>query len=119
MDANELKSIQAPLKEQYSTNPASALVTLSTSSTLDAGISCKLSTGKAAQAVAGLHPMAGGAGDQLCSGDLLLESLVACTGVTLRAVSTALDIPITRGTVTAEGDLDFRQVQLRFLLHLS
>lgn len=102
MDADTLKALQAPLKEQYAANPASALVTLCSTSTLDAGISCKLSTGTAAKAVAGLHPMAGGAGDQLfahpraaheegtdlvvrgdfrCSGDLLLEALVACTGV--------------------------------------
>ncbi|KAK4696459.1 hypothetical protein P7C70_g8377, partial [Phenoliferia sp. Uapishka_3] len=112
MNAEALKSIQAPLKERYISDPSSAFVTLSTSSTLDEGISCKISTGKAAKAVAGLHPMAGGAGDQL--GDMLLEALVACTGVTLRAVSTALEIHIESGTITAEGDLDFRCLNARF-----
>ncbi|GAB7348266.1 hypothetical protein MBLNU459_g6254t3 [Dothideomycetes sp. NU459] len=117
MDATALRAKQAPIKDRYKSDPSSAMVTLSSSGTLDAGsITCKLSTGAAiadAKAkVAGLHPAAGGEdmaiSGELCSGDMLLEALVACAGVTLRAVATALAIPITSGTVTAEGDLDFR-----------
>lgn len=107
MDAATLRGIQAPLKEGYKSNPSSAIVTLTTSAELSDGISCKLSTGKAAHQVAGLHPLAGGKGDQLCSGDMLLEALVACTGVTLRAVATSMEIPLASGTITVEGDLNF------------
>ncbi|GAA6004149.1 OsmC family protein [Rhodotorula paludigena] len=110
MDKAALQAQQAPLKEQYTSNPSSALVTLSSSSTLEEGdgVACSLSVGKALKK-AGLHQMAGGTdAEQLCSGDMLLESLVACTGVTLKAVATSLEIPLQKGTVTAEGDLDFR-----------
>lgn len=112
-----LRARQAPIKDKYRSEPSSAIVTLSSSGTLDAtSISCKLSTGKAVQQaqqkIAGLHPAAGGEdlaiSGELCSGDMLLEALVACAGVTLKAVSTALSIPVVSGTVTAEGDLDFR-----------
>ncbi|GAA5896442.1 hypothetical protein JCM6882_001014 [Rhodosporidiobolus microsporus] len=109
MDAATLRAQQAPLKEQYKEQPDSARVTLTSSSTLDAdGVSCSLSVGKALKK-AGLHAMAGGTeAEQLCSGDMVLESLVACTGVTLKAVATSLEIPVKSGTITAEGDLDFR-----------
>ena len=115
--AQALRARQAPVKDKYRAEPTSALVTLSSSGTLDAtSITCSLATGKAAKEarsrVAGLHPAAGGddlaVSGELCSGDMLLEALVACAGVTLKAVSTALSIPITSGTVTAEGDLDFK-----------
>jgi uncharacterized OsmC-like protein len=105
--ADELRSIQAPLKERYRGEPEAALITLSASGTLDEGVSCSVRTG-AAVAAAGLHPLTGGDGSLLCSGDMLLEALVACAGVTLRAVATSLDIPVAGGTVSAEGDLDFR-----------
>jgi uncharacterized OsmC-like protein len=109
MNANELKSVQAPLKERYRTSPEDAVVTLTASGSLDAeGVSCSVQTGRAVSAVAGLHPATGGDGSLLCSGDMLLEALVACAGVTLRAVATSLEIPVTGGTVKAEGDLDFR-----------
>ncbi len=108
MDGNELRAMQAPIKERYKSDPQAAFVTLRASSTLDApGIACKLETGRAL-AVAGLHPATGGSGMELCSGDMLLEALVACAGVTVKAVATALDIPMRSGSVTAEGDLDFR-----------
>ena len=108
MDGNELRAMQAPIKERYKNDPNAAMVTLKAKSTLDApGIACKLETGRAMQ-IAGLHPATGGSGMELCSGDMLLEALVACAGVTLKAVSTALDIPLREGTVSAEGDLDFR-----------
>jgi uncharacterized OsmC-like protein len=108
MDGNELRAMQAPLKERYKREPQAAVVTLRAKSTLDApGIACKLETGRAL-AVAGLHPITGGSGLELCSGDMLLEALVACAGVTVKAVATALDIPLRAGTVTAEGELDFR-----------
>ena len=110
MDAATLRGIQAPLKEGYKADPHSAIVTLSTSAELSEGISCRLTTGKAAKQVAGLHPLAGGRGDQLCSGDMLLEALAACTGVTLRAVATSMEIPLASGTVTVEGDLNFAYV---------
>ncbi|KAF2774576.1 hypothetical protein EJ03DRAFT_323141 [Teratosphaeria nubilosa] len=112
-----LRAKQAPLKDTYKSSPSSALVTLTSSGTLDASsITCKLDTGRqisdAQQKIAGLHQKAGGEGPEisgeLCSGDMLLEALVACAGVTLKAVSTALDIPIKEGTVRAEGDLDFK-----------
>ena len=115
--AHTLRAKQAPIKETYRTDPSSALVTLSSTGSLSASsITCKLSTGAAAQQassrVAGLHPKAGGSdpliSGELCSGDMLLDALVACSGVTLSAVATALKLPIQSGTVTAEGDLDFR-----------
>jgi uncharacterized OsmC-like protein len=100
--------MQAPIKERYKSAPDAALVTLKAKGTLDAtNISCRVETGRAL-AVAGLHPATGGTGLELCSGDMLLEALVACAGVTLKAVATALDIPLKRGVVSAEGDLDFR-----------
>jgi uncharacterized OsmC-like protein len=100
--------MQAPIKERYKSAPEAALVTLKAKGALDAtDIACKVETGRAL-AVAGLHPAAGGSGLELCSGDMLLEALVACAGVTLKAVATALDIPLKRGMVSAEGDLDFR-----------
>jgi uncharacterized OsmC-like protein len=109
MDAQELKSVQAPLKERYRSAPEDAVVTLSASGSLDAdGVSCSVQTGRAVAAVAGLHPATGGDGSLLCSGDMLLEALVACAGVTLRAVATSLSIPVRGGVVTADGDLDFR-----------
>jgi len=107
MRTDELRTLQAPLKERYREQPGAAEVTLSATGTLDDGVSCSVRTG-AAIAQAGLHPASGGDGSQLCSGDMLLEALVACAGVTLRAVATALEIPVSAGTVTAEGDLDFR-----------
>ena len=107
MDSTELKNLQAPLKEKYKSNPESALITLKAQGKIGEGISCKVETGKSI-VEAGLHPATGGTGLQACSGDLLLESLVACAGVTLNAVATALGIEIQNGTVKAEGDLDFR-----------
>lgn len=127
MDRAELMERQQPLKERYREAPESAVITLSASGALGEGISCSLSTGRA-MAEAGLHPATGGDGTQLCSGDMLLEALAACAGVTLRAVATSLEIPVSEGTVTAEGDLDvrgtlavdraapvgFRNIRLRF-----
>ncbi len=107
MDSNSLRAVQAPLKERYRDEPEAALVTLSAHGTLDEGIACSVQTGRAL-ATAGLHPATGGDGLKLCSGDMLLEALVACAGVTLRAVATALEIPIEGGTITADGVLDFR-----------
>jgi uncharacterized OsmC-like protein len=108
MDANELRVMQAPIKERYKSDAGAALVTLKAKGTLDdQNVACKVETGRAL-AVAGLHPATGGSGLELCSGDMLLEALVACAGVTLKAVSTALAIPLKSGTVSAEGDLDFR-----------
>src|SRR2546425_9000217 len=108
MDAAELRAMQAPLKERYKSTPEAATITLKARGTLDdAHIACKVETGRAL-AVAGLHPATGGSGLELCSGDMLLEALVACAGVTLKAVATALDIPLKSGKVAAEGDLDFR-----------
>jgi uncharacterized OsmC-like protein len=108
MDAASLRAMQAPLKERYKADAQSAVVTLRARGTLDdASIACKVETGRAL-AVAGLHPATGGSGLELCSGDMLLEALVACAGVTLKAVATALDIPLKSGSVSAEGDLDFR-----------
>src|SRR3954453_23521971 len=108
MDASELRNLQAPLKDRYRSAPEGALVTLRARGNVDdAQIACKVETGRAI-ATAGLHPATGGTGMELCSGDMLLEALVACAGVTLKAVATALEIPLTRATVTAEGDLDFR-----------
>jgi uncharacterized OsmC-like protein len=108
MDASALRAMQAPIKERYKADPQAAVVTLRANGTLDdAQIACKVETGRAL-AVAGLHPATGGSGLELCSGDMLLEALVACAGVTLKAVATALDIEFRSGTVSAEGDLDFR-----------
>jgi uncharacterized OsmC-like protein len=108
MDAAELKELQAPIKERYRAEPDTALVTLRASGTLgDESISCSVDTGRAL-VEAGLHPATGGDGSFACSGDMLLEALVACAGVTLRSVATARGIEIRSGTVRAEGDLDFR-----------
>ena len=108
MDAAELRATQAPIKERYKTDPKAALITLKAKGSIEnEGIACKVETGRAL-AVAGLHPATGGSGLELCSGDMLLEALVACAGVTLKAVATAIDIPLKSGNVTAEGDLDFR-----------
>jgi uncharacterized OsmC-like protein len=108
MDATALRAMQAPLKDRYKGDPQSAIITLKARGRLDdTAIACKVETGRAL-AVAGLHPATGGSGLDLCSGDMLLEALVACAGVTLKAVATAIDIPLKSGTVSAEGDLDFR-----------
>jgi uncharacterized OsmC-like protein len=108
MDAEELRSIQAPLKDRYRTEPEAARITLKASGELDsAAVACKVETGRA-MAVAGLHPASGGSGAELCSGDMLLEALVACAGVTLKAVATSTGVPLRSGRVQAEGDLDFR-----------
>lgn len=107
MNSEELKSLQAPLKEKYRENPESATLTLKARGNIGEGISCKVDTGKAL-VEAGLHPATGGSGMYACSGDMLLEALVACAGVTLKAVSTAIAVNIVDGTVSAEGDLDFR-----------
>ena len=108
LDATALRALQAPLKDRYRADPGEAVVTLKATGTLDdQSIACKVETGRAL-AVAGLHPATGGSGLELCSGDMLLEALVACAGVTLKAVATALAIPLRSGTVRAEGDLDFR-----------
>ncbi len=108
MDAAELRALQAPIKERYKTDPGAAVVTLRARGALDdTNIACRVETGRAL-AVAGLHPATGGSGMELCSGDMLLEALVACAGVTLKAVATAIDIPLKSGSVSAEGDLDFR-----------
>ncbi|MET0875458.1 MAG: OsmC family protein [Pseudolabrys sp.] len=108
MNANELRALQAPIKERYKNEPKAAYITLKAKGNLDrTNIACKVETGRAL-AVAGLHPATGGSGLELCSGDMLLEALVACAGVTMKAVATALDIPLKLASVSAEGDLDFR-----------
>ena len=108
MNADQLRAMQAPVKEKYKTEPAAALVTLKAKGSLGDGITCKVDTGRAL-AEAGLHPATGGDGLSLCSGDMLLEALVACAGVTLKAVSTAIGVSLGEKTVVrAEGDLDFR-----------
>ncbi|HXO06782.1 MAG TPA: OsmC family protein [Solirubrobacteraceae bacterium] len=107
MDRDELRALQAPLKESYTESPEAALVTLSAQGELGDGVSCSVQTGRAL-AQAGLHPASGGDGSLLCSGDMLLEALVACAGVTLQAVATSLEIPVASGRVRAEGELDFR-----------
>jgi uncharacterized OsmC-like protein len=108
MDAAGLRAMQAPIKERYKSDPKAGFITLKAKGSLDdTNIACKIETGRAL-AVAGLHPATGGSGMELCSGDMLLEALVACAGVTLKAVSTALEIPLKSATVSAEGDLDFR-----------
>jgi uncharacterized OsmC-like protein len=108
MDAAALRALQAPIKERYKADPETARITLRAQGRLDeTAIACKVETGRAL-AIAGLHPASGGSGLELCSGDMLLEALVACAGVTLKAVATALEIPLRSGAVRAEGDLDFR-----------
>ncbi len=108
MDAAGLRTMQAPIKGRYKAEPNAAFITLKAQGALDdTNIACKVETGRAL-AIAGLHPATGGSGLELCSGDMLLEALVACGGVTLKAVATALEIPLRSGTVSAEGDLDFR-----------
>jgi uncharacterized OsmC-like protein len=108
MDATALREMQAPLKAKYRDEPGAAVVTLKAEGSLDAeGIACRVDTGRAL-VEAGLHPATGGSGLEACSGDMLLEALVACAGVTLRAVATALEFNLRGGTVRAEGDLDFR-----------
>ena len=108
MDSAELRAMQAPYKDKYKSDPDAAIITLKAQGSIDESkIACKVETGRAL-AVAGLHPATGGSGAELCSGDMLLEALVACAGVTLKAVATALGIPLKAGVVRAEGDLDFR-----------
>jgi uncharacterized OsmC-like protein len=108
MDAAGLRAMQAPIKERYKSDPDAALITLKAKGSLDdTSIACKVETGRAL-ATAGLHPATGGSGMELCSGDMLLEALVACAGVTVKAVSTAIGLNVKAGTVSAEGDLDFR-----------
>lgn len=107
MNAAEIRALQEPLKERYRQKPESALVTLRAEGQVGDGVTCKVTTGKGL-VEAGLHPATGGDGIDACSGDMLLESLVACAGVTLRAVATAMEITLSDGTITAEGDLDFR-----------
>src|SRR5438270_2366927 len=107
MNRDELRAVQAPIKERYRDDPNAAVITLHADGSLTDGISCSVDTGRAL-AVAGLHPATGGDGTLLCSGDMLLQALVACAGVTLRAVATSLGIDVAGGTVHAEGDLDFR-----------
>jgi len=107
MDGDQLRALQAPLKDRYRAEPEAALVTLSATGELGEGVSCSVNTARAI-AEAGLHPATGGDGSLLCSGDMLLEALVACAGVTLRAVATSLGIAVPEGRVRAEGDLDFR-----------
>jgi len=107
MNAEQLKALQAPLKSQYKTAPEAALITLRATGIASAGLSCKVETGRAI-VEAGLHPATGGDGSLACSGDMLLEALVACAGVTLRAVATAIGVELREAVVSAEGDLDFR-----------
>jgi uncharacterized OsmC-like protein len=108
MDAAALRAMQAPIKDKYKSDPGAALITLKAKGSLDdTSIACKVETGRAL-ATAGLHPATGGSGLELCSGDMLLEALVACAGVTVKAVSTAIGLNVKAGTVSAEGDLDFR-----------
>ncbi|MGY4484360.1 hypothetical protein ACVWWR_003551 [Bradyrhizobium sp. LM3.2] len=111
MDAAELRQMQAPIKERYKTDPKTAMITLKAKGSTDSdGIACKVETGRAI-AMAGLHPATGGSGLELCSGDMLLEALVACAGVTLKSVATAIEVPLKTGDVYAEGDLDFRGIR--------
>ena len=107
MDRTALRALQEPLKDQYRDDPESAVITLRATGTLGEGITCSVQTGRAL-AEAGLHPATGGTGMELCSGDMLLEALAACAGVTLRAVATSIEVPVEGGSVHAEGDLDFR-----------
>jgi uncharacterized OsmC-like protein len=130
VNADELRALQAPFKERYRDEPGSAVITLRASGSLGAdGIACRVETGRAI-VDAGLHPSTGGTGELACSGDMLLEALAACAGVTLRAVATAIEVPVAGGTVEAEGELDvrgtlgvdreapvgFRSISLRFAL---
>jgi len=107
MQREELRALQDPLKARYREEPEAAVITLRAEGTLGEGVTCSVATGRA-MAEAGLHPASGGDGSTLCSGDMLLEALAACAGVTLRAVATSLEIPVKGGRVVAEGDLDFR-----------
>jgi uncharacterized OsmC-like protein len=107
MNAEQLKALQAPLKQQYKDQPETAIITLKAKGKVGEGITCKVETGQALSE-AGLHPATGGDGLSLCSGDMLLEALVACTGVTLKAVATAIGVDLQDATISAEGDLDFR-----------
>ena len=108
MDAATLRNLQAPIKERYKSDPKAALITLKARGSIDQeGIACKVETGRALS-LAGLHPATGGSGLELCSGDMLLEALVACAGVTLKSVATAIEVPLRKGEVFAEGELDFR-----------
>lgn len=107
MNTEQLKALQAPLKDRYRNDPGAALLTLRATGRAGAGIACRVETGKAL-VEAGLHPATGGDGTQACSGDMLLEALVACAGVTLRAVATGIGVNLRDATITAEGDLDFR-----------
>ena len=107
MTPDELRALQAPLKQRYQQDPTAALVTLKAEGTLGEGVTCRVETGRAI-AEAGLHPATGGTGLALCSGDMLLEALVACAGVTLNAVATAIGVRVDAGRIHAEGDLDFR-----------
>jgi len=107
MNSTELKNLQSPFKEKYKAEPDSAIITLKAEGKVGEGISCKVETGKA-MVEAGLHPATGGTGMLACSGDMLLEALVACAGVTLQAVATAIGVEIKNGIVKAEGDLDFK-----------
>ena len=107
MNSDTLRALQAPLKQRYRDDPSAAVVTLRATRALGEGIACRVDTGRAV-VDAGLHPATGGTGLAACSGDMLLEALVACAGVTLRAVATALGVPLRGGRVSAEGDLDFR-----------
>lgn len=108
MNSDQLRTLQAPLKEKYKSDPTSAIITLHAEGTLGEGVTCNIETGKKLATAAGLHPATGGTGLELCSGDMLLEALAACAGVTMKAVATALNIEIKSGKVKAEGDLDFR-----------
>src|ERR1700738_1247368 len=108
MDAAQIRATQAPIKERYKTAPKAAMITLTARGSIEnEGIACKVETGRAL-AIAGLHPASGGSGLELCSGDMLLEALAACAGVTLKSVATAIEVHLKSGNVTAEGDLDFR-----------
>lgn len=108
MDAAQLRAMQAPIKERLKNDPKTGMITLKAKGAVGSdGLTCKVETGRAL-AVAGLHPATGGSGLELCSGDMLLEALVACAGVTLKSVATALEVPLKSGDVSAEGDLDFR-----------
>lgn len=107
MNAEEIRTLQAPIKQKYKENPESAVVTLKASGKIGENLSCKVETGKAISE-AGLHPATGGSGLQLCSGDMLLEALVACAGVTLNTVATAIGVKLDNARISAEGDLDFR-----------
>jgi uncharacterized OsmC-like protein len=108
MDSAQLRAMQSPIKSRYRTDPKAAFITLKAKGSIDSEhLTCKVETGRAI-ASAGLHPATGGSGLELCSGDMLLEALVACAGVTLKSVATAIDIPLKSGQVAAEGDLDFR-----------